>query len=171
MQYEFFKYDPGDVYVDMWEADEEPEPIVADSWTRAGVPFKRLGQDYKRILAKPAHQEVAKQVAKKEAKQSPVVRLVAPREKAPSKVRTSNPATRRQSGMPEIKVKMAQEPAKKLIAESAEMLHAREIQDENKRVLSKIASLDRDGSKGYTYDSEGRIILHAAPPNVPFVAK
>ncbi|KAI8928198.1 hypothetical protein BC831DRAFT_449537 [Entophlyctis helioformis] len=42
IDYKFFRRDPGNIDMDLWEPDEEPEPAVAESWARGAVPIRPL---------------------------------------------------------------------------------------------------------------------------------
>ncbi|KAJ1334581.1 hypothetical protein BSLG_007736 [Batrachochytrium salamandrivorans] len=45
INYQFFRCDPGNTDTDLWEPDDELEPVTIDSWARGAVPIRIISSD------------------------------------------------------------------------------------------------------------------------------
>ncbi|ORY53734.1 hypothetical protein BCR33DRAFT_711092 [Rhizoclosmatium globosum] len=178
VQWQFFRRDAGEILPATWEPDEEPQPAVIDSWARGAIPIRRLGgtplqakkplDDFQKVSA-------SGDLVYSETDMGTMDSLI-----APAAGQTTS-AGKRSSSTSIVSSRVSKDPmgGSKIIGTSTKAASRRGISahnteageipataaerailEENKRIVTRIQNLEKDGQKADVgYDSDGRILM------------
>ncbi|KAJ3101422.1 hypothetical protein HDU97_001352 [Phlyctochytrium planicorne] len=181
VQWEFFKRDPGDVDLQTWLPDEEPQPAVIDSWSRGAIPVRNQP---------PPVPAPKKTIETNTPVSTSQVSLLSASAGVPGSVNQSNPkasavslgsvkdkkrsdfSINSSSSAAKLGSRMIQRPGSSRRAGAAvgsgeadiflspAALAEQAIIEENKKTIARIQNIEKDGGKvDIGYDNDGRVIL------------
>ncbi|KAJ3219636.1 hypothetical protein HDU67_000124 [Dinochytrium kinnereticum] len=184
VQWEFFKRDPGDVDSQTWLPDEEPQPAVIDSWARGAVPIRSqpppIPPSPKKTIeattpitasqvsllsvsaggvGRPSINQLNAKVSAvslgsvKDKKRSDYSINSSSSAKLGSRIVQRPGSSRRAGGNGGMPSETEAQLTAAALAEQA-------IMEENKRTLTRIQNIEKDGGKvDVGYDNDGKVIL------------
>ncbi|KAJ3109357.1 hypothetical protein HDU96_007245 [Phlyctochytrium bullatum] len=172
VQWEFFKRDRGDIDLQTWLPDEEPQPACIDSWARGAIPIR--GQPppvppSPKKAAEPTTPVTASQVSLLSVSGGavagrPSIRSVKDKKRSDYSINSSSSA--------KLGSRMIQRPGSARRAGAlggqldgdghltAAALAEQAIIEENKKTMLRIQNIEKDGGKvDVGYDTDGKLVL------------